>query len=351
MAGAVVPHRTSYVCAPFAIDRFGALTSETAASVRNNGRIAAADAWRASVWSTFSSELALPPSARVPRLEGSTKEHATTLHMMNSRMFVESLSSSDLRSATRELVRTSHGVDAALLVHLGEIDERKLYLDWAFSSMFAFCVGELVARLWPQPPVPTVVRRLPGHPDAPHEVLPTFPFGAAIPVAQPELSPALAFLPPTAPAPRREERRAVVAPLAEDTFKFQFSASRACHDKFRQAQELLRHRIPDGDLATIFEKALDLLIEQVKKERFATGRKARQAPTETNKASPSRHIPDAIKREVFERDGGRCLMILHISCLQHVDVIETGHAHMSRCFAGRLVGRDGPRLFRRRPAK
>ncbi len=28
-------------------------------------------------------------------------------------------------------------------IHLGEIDERKLYLDWAFSSMFAFCVGEL----------------------------------------------------------------------------------------------------------------------------------------------------------------------------------------------------------------
>jgi hypothetical protein len=26
------------------------------------------------------------------------------------------------------------GVDAAILVHLGEIDERKLYLDWRFSS-------------------------------------------------------------------------------------------------------------------------------------------------------------------------------------------------------------------------
>src|SRR6267143_1058186 len=63
--------------------------------------------------------------------------------MMNSRTIVESLSASDLRSATRELVRTSHGLDAALLVHLGEIDERKLYLDWTFSSMFAFCVGEL----------------------------------------------------------------------------------------------------------------------------------------------------------------------------------------------------------------
>src|SRR6267143_4442900 len=374
MAGAVVPHRTSYVCAPFAIDRFGALTSETAASVRNNGRIAAADAWRASVWSTFSSELALPPSARVPRLEGSTKEHATTLHMMNSRMFVESLSSSDLRSATRALVRTSHGVDAALLVHLGEIDERKLYLDWAFSSMFAFCVGELglsedvacnridlaraarsmpvilealrsgrvhlaglrllaphlttqnqeevlaeaagkskrqieelVARLWPQPPVPTLVRTLPGRPNPLPEASPAFSFGAAIPVAQPESSPALAFAPPPAPPPRRDERRPVVAPLAEETFKFQFTASRSCHDKFRQAQDLLRHRIPDGDLATIVEKALDLLIEQVKKERFATGRKARPAPAEDADESSSRHIPDAIKREVFERDGGRCM--------------------------------------------
>jgi len=64
-------------------------------------------------------------------------------HMMNSRMVVESLNSSDLRSATRELVRRSHGLEVELLVHLAEIDERKLYLDWAFSSMFAFCVGEL----------------------------------------------------------------------------------------------------------------------------------------------------------------------------------------------------------------
>jgi len=58
--------------------------------------------------------------------------------MMNSRTVVESLSSSDLLSATRELVHKSRGLEAELLVHLGEIDERKLYLDRAFSSMFAF---------------------------------------------------------------------------------------------------------------------------------------------------------------------------------------------------------------------
>ena len=63
--------------------------------------------------------------------------------MINSRIVVKSLSSSDLRSATRELVRRSSDLEAELLVHIGEIDERKLYLDWAFPSMFAYCVGEL----------------------------------------------------------------------------------------------------------------------------------------------------------------------------------------------------------------
>jgi hypothetical protein len=84
-----------------------------------------------------------------------------------------------------------------------------------------------------------------------------------------------------------------------------FTASRALRDKLRQAQDLLRHRVPDGDLACVFERALDALIDQVKKERFAFGRKPRQA-TEATQEPPSRHIPDAIKRAVYERDGGRC---------------------------------------------
>ena len=273
-------------------------------------------------------------------------------------------------------MQKSCDVEAELLVHLGEIDERKLYLDCAFSSMFAFCVGEfgfsegaaynrimvaraarhmpvivealrtgqvhlaglrllaphltaenyskvlaeaagktkreieeLVARLWPQPPVPAVVRKLPDYPSPRAQAQPALSFDTAMSVAPSESSPALALASPPAPARRHDESRAVIAPLAEDMFKFQFTASRACRDKFRQAQDLLRHRVPDGDLATIFEKALDLLIEDVKKERFATGRKARQAPTEDTDQSCSRHIPDAIRREVFERDGGRCTFV------------------------------------------
>jgi len=62
--------------------------------------------------------------------------------MMNSQTVVEALSSPDLLAATRKLVHTSRGLEVDLLLHLGEIDARKLYLDQPFSSMFAFCVGE-----------------------------------------------------------------------------------------------------------------------------------------------------------------------------------------------------------------
>jgi hypothetical protein len=164
----------------------------------------------------------------------------------------------------------------------------------------------LVARLSPQPPVPTIVRKLPDRSTPPPDASPGFSFAAAVPAAEAGSAPAPAFAAPPAPASRREERRSNVSPLSEETFKFQFTANRACHEKFRQAQDLLRHRVTNGDVAMIFEKALDVLIDQVKKERFATGRKARPAPPEQADASSSRHIPDAIKREVFERDGGRC---------------------------------------------
>jgi hypothetical protein len=293
--------------------------------------------------------------------------------MMNSRTAVQSLSSSQLLSATRELVQKSRGTDADLLEHLGEIDERRLYLDGAFPSMFAFCIGEygfsedvayqriavaraarslpaileairsgrvhmtglrllaphlnteniaqvlaeatgkstrqieeLVARLAPQPPVPTVIRKLPAQviPQPPPPTL----FGSAETAVSHDSSPATASgsAPASVAVPRRDEQRCVVQPLAEETFKFQFTASRACRDKLRQAQDLLRHRVPDGDVGTIVEKALDALIERVTKERFAEVRKSRKTAIEAEASSVSRHIPSAIKRAVFERDGGRC---------------------------------------------
>ena len=49
----------------------------------------------------------------------------------------------------------------------------------------------------------------------------------------------------------------VVRPLAPERYKVQFTMSRDMHDTLRRAQELLRHTIPTGDPAAIFERARD----------------------------------------------------------------------------------------------
>jgi len=144
------------------------------------------------------------------------------------------------------------------------------------------------------------------------------------------------------PAPARpppQHHQPAIAPLAEETYKVQFTASRALRDKLRQAQELLRHRVPDGDLACIVEKALDLLIEQVKKERFAVGRKPRHSSALAAQETRSRHIPDPIRREVYERDGGHCTFVDERGrrCaetgnmeFEHVDGFALTHLHDAR---------------------
>jgi HNH endonuclease len=154
-------------------------------------------------------------------------------------------------------------------------------------------VEQLVARVRPQPDVTAVVRKLP----APRH---TRPPEVPLPAEEREAdgsSPAATGVP--APA----LRLAQVKPLAPERFKVQFTVSRDTYDKLRQVQDLLRHTIPSGDPAAIFDRALTLLLAQVSKTKLA----ATSRPRPGREARPgSRHIPAAVKREVWRRDGGRC---------------------------------------------
>jgi hypothetical protein len=105
----------------------------------------------------------------------------------------------------------------------------------------------MAARLSPKPPVPDVMRKLPSCPAAT-----LFEAEASSTAAIASTGPAAAI-----PAVRREERRAVIAPLSEDTFTVQFTATRALRDKLQQAKDLLRHRVPNGELAVVVDKALE----------------------------------------------------------------------------------------------
>jgi len=102
-------------------------------------------------------------------------------------------------------------------------------------------------------------------------------------------------------------------PLRPGRYKLELTAGQALHDKLEQLKNLLRHQVPDGDLATIVERAVDLLVDETLKQRFAqvrTPRKPRSNKLGVRRRKlKSRYIPRAVVREVHERDGEQCTFV------------------------------------------
>ncbi|HEY3215044.1 MAG TPA: hypothetical protein VGK93_00990, partial [Candidatus Eisenbacteria bacterium] len=108
-------------------------------------------------------------------------------------------------------------------------------------------------------------------------------------------------------APVHAADRPKVRPLGPQSFSVQFTLSRNGYDKLRYAQELLGHQVPSGDLAAVFERALDALIPQLDKQEFAAT--SRPPRNERRPTTNPRHIPAHVKRAVWEQDGGQCTFV------------------------------------------
>ncbi|MBD3301752.1 MAG: hypothetical protein GF346_04835, partial [Candidatus Eisenbacteria bacterium] len=227
------------------------------------------------------------------------------------------------------LVERERNATTSLVAHLAEMDRRRLHLARGYSSLFTYCtqalhlsehaaykrieaaraarrfpvllprlaegalhlsavvvlapvltkenhaalieearhktkrqVEEIVARVRPAPPVPTLVQRL----QAPQEPAPVQERTVPSPPAP------TAPLSPPAPPPRP-----FVAPLAPERYKVQFTASGEMHDRLQRARALLRHKVPDGDVAQIFDLALIALIEKAEARKYGKRRTARSA--------------------------------------------------------------------------
>jgi hypothetical protein len=140
-----------------------------------------------------------------------------------------------------------------LIPHLGK-DHAGLLAEAAFLSKRE--IRELLANRAPRPDVPDAIRRL----------------------------------------PRAE-------PLAPGRYLIKFTASGAMVATLRRAQDLLRHAIPTGDMAEIFDRALKVFVAGLEKEKFAATRRPRAS---RGTAEASRDIPAAVKRAVWMRDDGQC---------------------------------------------
>lgn len=100
--------------------------------------------------------------------------------------------------------------------------------------------------------------------------------------------------------------RAVMRPLSTERYKLELTISGATREKLRRVQDLLRHAVPKGDLADIFDRAVTSLLEDLERRRFAATSKPRATREPTR---GSRYIPAAVRREVWKRDEGRCAFV------------------------------------------
>jgi hypothetical protein len=128
-----------------------------------------------------------------------------------------------------------------------------------------------IACLAPKPAARALIRRLTeGRPDAGH--VPSRPATEMTAAIVDTCANGSAPVPPPAASPRAtsvavQTPRPTVAPLARDCYLLRVTLSANAHARLRRAQDLLRHSIPNGDPASIVERALTVLVDQLEKAK------------------------------------------------------------------------------------
>ena len=173
-------------------------------------------------------------------------------------------------------------------------------------------VEQLVATLRPQPPVASVIRKLPqpvrrmdGHAAADAALL--RPAGGTMSAAVTDVTPVAATnASPASGEPVRTvtaTKSAIVKPLDAERYKVQFTVNQNTFERLRRVQDLMRHVCADGDVAIVFERALTLLLEHLERTKLARVSRPRQAGRAEGR---SRRVPADVRRTVWTRDGGQC---------------------------------------------
>jgi 5-methylcytosine-specific restriction endonuclease McrA len=105
-------------------------------------------------------------------------------------------------------------------------------------------------------------------------------------------------------APERVAR-AVVAPLSPRRYEIRVTVDEATHERLVQLQDLLAHSV-GRDPAVIIAQAIDSLHEKTLARKAAVTKRPRRGKPADKR---SRHIPVAVRRSVWTRDGARCAFV------------------------------------------
>jgi 5-methylcytosine-specific restriction endonuclease McrA len=342
---------------------------------------------------------------------------------MSNRYRLIAMGNEELVDALSALLRRENDLLSDTLAHLAELDDRRLYLELGFASMFAYCtdalglckssayrriaaarlcrrfpelfarvaagelqtsvlaalsrhvtpqnaaelfaacsrkscdqVEELLASRFPRPDVPDSIRRLPTRDDRTRGAATIDPARVSLPgssmgnsstailggvttdpprVFSPGSSignlgpvvlgdPTTARTDPSAPPPAEPSAvpgarvgapaQRKLEPLSEERFGVHFTADGEFKRLLDEVRALASHRLPNADLSHLMTRALEAYRGELLKERYGVGRRAlrskRVAVTAgaiiAGLAKRPRHVPAAVAREVYLRDGGCC---------------------------------------------
>ena len=109
-------------------------------------------------------------------------------------------------------------------------------------------------------------------------------------------------------APGRVQNETVVETITPSTASgrapWPITVDPGDHEKLREAQALLSHQIPSRDVNKVLSRLIDLGLAQLRKQKHGAGRKLRTGSHRSSR--DPRHIPNAVKQAVWQRDGGQC---------------------------------------------
>ena len=239
-------------------------------------------------------------------------------------MTLANLSDEELLSSLSAVCFEARRLLGRLLVHLIEVEARRLDLRFACSSLFDFCQrrlgmseSEAVRRI----DAARLVKRFPcllAHVERGDihlsallllrdhlttenvEELVAAATGKskrqiqellAARAPRPDVMPTITALPSPSqlPSPAQVRPSPVrLEPLAPSRHRLELTVSTEVRAKLERARDLMSHRIERSDLETVLERALDALLAKLERERAGDG------------------VSRSVRREVFERDGEQC---------------------------------------------
>jgi hypothetical protein len=94
--------------------------------------------------------------------------------------------------------------------------------------------------------------------------------------------------------------------VVEELYAVTFSARKETRDMIERAKEVLRHRFPQARIDEIINLALKKLLASVDRD---LRKPFKQGKSQTEAPEHGRYIPESVKQEAWERDGGRCAFV------------------------------------------